>query len=314
MKSRIFGEYRSNLSIYNRFVKTTLDEWEILQTVVQLGSFAAAAEKLNRSQSTISYAIARLQDRLGIKLFELKGRKARLTETGRALLADAEPLLAGFSQLEYRARSLVSGGESEIRLSVDSLYPNERLFAALSEFTRRFPCAHPRLRQATFLSSATEFLTHGADLCITGLMTREYFVQPVLEIRMQAVARFDHPLRAKARPLSRFDLIAHLAVIIEGIASGELRRQPRIPSQRCLSVDTIEAAIEAVRSGLCFGWLPLYRIQTYLDSGELVPLSLPIGGRRKARFHLVCRDPDSSSREHRALAELLGLNRDTEVI
>jgi DNA-binding transcriptional LysR family regulator len=50
-------------------MRTTLDEWEILQAVVQLGSFAAAAKRLNRSQSTISYAVARLRDQLGIKLF-----------------------------------------------------------------------------------------------------------------------------------------------------------------------------------------------------------------------------------------------------
>lgn len=295
-------------------MNTTLDEWEILHTVVQLGSFASAAEKLNRSQSTISYAINRLQDQLGIRIFEMRGRKAQLTETGRALLADAEPLLGGFGRLEERARSLVSGGESEIRLSVDSIYPNEKLFGVLSEFTRQFSYVQPKLRQGTFLASETEFLTQGADLCITGLMTREYFVKPVLEVRLQAVARFDHPLQGKARGLSRFDLIQHLAVVIEGVVSGEPRRQPRIPSQRSLAVNTIEAAVEAVRSGLCFGWLPMYRIEPYVESGELVPLHLPVGGRREARFHLVCRDLDSSSREQRALAELLGLNGEMEVI
>src|SRR5581483_2027759 len=105
-------------------MNTTLDEWEILNAVVQLGGFAPAAEQLNRSQSTISYAVSRLQDKLGIKLFEIKGRRAVLTEAGRTLLADAEPHLTGFHHLEQRARSLASGGESEIRLSVDSIFPN----------------------------------------------------------------------------------------------------------------------------------------------------------------------------------------------
>jgi DNA-binding transcriptional LysR family regulator len=295
-------------------VNTTLDGWEALHMVVQFGSFAAAAEKLNRSQSTISYAIGRLQDQLGMRLFELKGRRARLTEAGRALLADAEPLLGGFSRLEQRARSLVSGGESEIRLSVDSLYPSDKLFAALAAFTAIYPWVHPTLRQGTFLSSATEFLTHDADLCITGLPASEYFVKPVLDVRMRAVARFDHPLQQRTRRLSRFDLIQHLAVIIEGIASGEPRRQPRIPSQRSLTVNTIEAAVDAVRSGLCFGWLPVYRVQPHLDSGELVPLNLPVGGVRNVRFHLVCRDLDSSNHEQTRLAELLGLNRELQII
>jgi DNA-binding transcriptional LysR family regulator len=145
-------------------------------------------------------------------------------------------------------------------------------------------------------------------------MTREYFVKPILEVRLQAVARFDHPLQGRTRRLSRFDLLQHLAVMIEGMVLGEARRQPGIPSQRFLAVNTIEAAVEAVRSGLCFGWLPVYRIEPYLGSGELVALHLPVGGRRAARFNLVCRDLDSSSRELQALAELLGLNGRMETI
>jgi hypothetical protein len=64
-----------------------------------------------------------LQEKLGVKLFELKGRKAHLTELGHLLLANTEPHLAGFHQLEQKALSLASGEDSEIRLSVDSIFP-----------------------------------------------------------------------------------------------------------------------------------------------------------------------------------------------
>ncbi len=295
-------------------MKTTLSEWETLQAVVQLGGFAPAAEQLGRSQSTISYAVARLQEQLGIKLLEPKGRKAQLTEVGRLLLADAEPHLAGFQRLEQRAHSLASGGESEIRLSVDSIFPNERLFAALSAFTERFPHVRLRLRQATFVSPDAEFSAHGAHLCVAGLMSRAHFVKPILEIRMLAVARKDHPLHSLKRPPTRIDLTQQTLVTIEAMASGTGVGQPRSPAQRSLPVGTIDAAIEAVRSGLCFGWLPKHRIQPYLTSGELVPLRLPAGGARLVRLNIVCEDLRSSSRELNALAELLGMNRDVEVI
>ncbi len=295
-------------------MKTTLDEWEILQAVVQFGGFAPAAEQLNRSQSTISYAIGRLQDQLGIKLLELRGRKAQLTEVGRVLLADTEPHLAGFQQLEQRARSLASGGESEIRLSVDSIFPNNRLFAILAEFSRRFPYVRPILRQETFLSADVEFSSRGAQLCVTGLVSRECFVKPILGIRMLAVARRDHPLHSLRQPLSRIDLIPHSIVIIEGMVSAVPKHQPRHPSQRFISVTTIEAAIDAVQSGLCFGWLPVYRIRASLDNGEFVPLQMPIGGTREVRLNLVCKDLNPRHRELNALAELLGINRDLELI
>jgi DNA-binding transcriptional LysR family regulator len=295
-------------------MNTTLDEWEILRAVVQLGGFAPAAEQLNRSQSTISYAITRLQEQLGIKLLELKGRKAQLTEVGRVLLGDAEPHLDGFHQLEQRARSLASGGESEIRLSVDSIFPNDRLFAALSEFSRRFPYVRPKLRQATFLSADSEFSAQNVHLCVSGLPSREYYVKPILGIRMLAVARLGHPLHSLSKPLSRIDLMQHTIVIIEGVVSGVVLRQPSSPAQRFLSVPTIEAAIAAVRSRLCFGWLPIYLIQPYLDSGELLPLRLPVGGTREVRLNLFCKDLSPRLQELNALAELLGINRDLELI
>lgn len=199
-------------------------------------------------------------------------------------------------------------------MSVDSIFPNERLFSVLAEFTRLFPYAQIKLRQATFLSSDSEFSAHKAQLCIAGLLSGEYFVKPLLEIQMIAIARRDHPLHALKRKLTRTDLTQHMLVSIEGVASGVSRRQPRSAAQRCLPVTTIEAAVEAVMSGLCFGWLPQYRIQPQLNSGELRPLFLPAGGTRGVRLNLVCKDLTSASREFSTLAEMLGMNRELEVI
>jgi DNA-binding transcriptional LysR family regulator len=295
-------------------METTLDAWEILQAVVQLGGFAPAAEKLNRSQSTISYAIGRLQEQLGVKLFEIQGRKAQLTEIGRGLLADAEPHLAGFHELEQRARLIASGGASEVRLSVDSVYPDDRLFEVLATFSQTFPHVKPKLRQGTFLSADAEFSLHNSQLCITGLVTRELLVKPILVIEMIAVVRRDHPLLAIRRRISRSDLMQHTLVTIESTASGTLKHQPRLPAQRALPVGTIESAVAAVRSGLCFGWLPKYRIQAELDKGDFVPLPLPAGQTREVRLNLVCRELSASSVETNALAELLGISREPEFI
>ena len=293
---------------------TTLDAWEILQAVVQLGGFAPAAKKLNRSQSTISYAIGRLQEQLGVRLFEIHGRKAQLTEAGRVLLADVEPHLAGFHELEQRARVMASGGASEVRISVDSIFPDDRLFDALATFSRTFPHVRLKLRQGTFLSADSEFSLHNSQICVSGLVSRELLVKPILVIGMIAVVRRDHPLVSIPRRLSRSDLMQHILITIESAASGTLKQQPRLPTQRVLPVSTIESAISAVRSGLCFGWLPKYRIQSELDSGEFLALALPAGKTRDVRLNLVCRDLGASNSEANALAELLGLSREPEVI
>jgi DNA-binding transcriptional LysR family regulator len=295
-------------------MNSTLDEWDVVRAVVRLGGYAAAARHLNRSQSTISYTIAKLQEKLGIQLFTLTGRKASLTEFGRVLLAQAEPHLTGFEQLEQRAQSLAAGGESEIRLSVDSLFPNDRLFAALAEFGRRFPHVHFKLRQAALIAPDVEFSAHNAHLCISGIVSREYFVYPISEIRMIAVARWDHPLHQLKRQVSRADMLGHTLINIEGASAGSDKRQPLAVTQRHLAVGTIEAAIDAVRCGFCFGWLPAYRIQDALDSGELISLRMTMGSERQVRLNVMCTDPSTSSQELLVLAELLGMNLELQHI
>jgi len=133
-------------------------------------------------------------------------------------------------------------------------------------------------------------------------------------IGMIAVARHDHPLLSIRRRLSRSDLMQHMLVTIEGGASGSLKQQPRLPAQRVLPVGTIESAIAAVRSGLCFGWLPRYRVQSEIDRGALVELPLPAGKTREVRLNLVCKNLSASNSEVNALAELLGMNRESEAI
>lgn len=295
-------------------MNTTIDQWEVFQTVVQLGSFAAAAKKTNRSQSTISYAIARLQEQFKVPLFEMKGRKAQLTDAGKALLADAEPLLNGFRALEAKAASLASGEEREINVSVDSLYPDDWLFKALAQLHRSYPLVRPKVDKKPFLSSSYELETAGADLCITGLPAREHFAKAVLDIRMMAVARADHLLHLQNRDLTRLDLTHHLAVIIEGANLPEPKRQPHAKSQRLLIVHSVESAIEAVRSGMCFGWLPVHRIGPMLEAGELAALRLPLYGERVVRMYLVLRDTEAMLPEKLMLADLLGANSEAQVL
>jgi DNA-binding transcriptional LysR family regulator len=293
---------------------TTLDAWEILQAVVQLGGFAPAAKKLNRFQSTISYAIGRLQEQLGVRLFEIHGRKAELTEAGRVLLADVEPHLTAFHELEQRAREMASGGASEVRISVDSIFPDDRLFQALAAFSHSFPHVRLRLRQGTFLSADSEFSLHNAQICVTGLTSRELLIKPILVIGMVAIARRDHPLLSIRRRLSRSDLMQHIMVCIESAASGMLKQQPRLPAQRVLPVSTIEGNfIDSEWSLFRLAAALPYPIRARQRGVQSNPAACRQDA-RDVRLNLVCRDLSVSNSEANALAELLGMNRESEVI
>ena len=59
--------------------KITLEQWRALTMVVESGGYAQAAENLHKTQSTITYAVQKIERMLGLKAFEIRGRKAQLT-------------------------------------------------------------------------------------------------------------------------------------------------------------------------------------------------------------------------------------------
>jgi DNA-binding transcriptional LysR family regulator len=73
--------------------RVSLDQWLTFKTVVDSGSYAMAAQALNKSQSSISYAIGRLNMQLPQPVLILEGRKAVMTDAGQVLYRHAEQLL-----------------------------------------------------------------------------------------------------------------------------------------------------------------------------------------------------------------------------
>ena len=80
--------------------RTSVEQWAVLAAVVDEGGFAQAAAALNRSQSAVSYAVARLQEALDVPLLAIEGRKAVLTAHGQVLLKRARSLIVDLGTLE----------------------------------------------------------------------------------------------------------------------------------------------------------------------------------------------------------------------
>lgn len=124
----------------------TFEQLRVFLAVVDAGSFAGAARKLNRAVSVISYGIVNLETRLGLQLFERLGtRKPQLTAAGRALLAEARALAQGIDGLRAKVKGLLDGLEAEVDLAVDVMLPAERLGKVLRAFALAFPTVQLRL-------------------------------------------------------------------------------------------------------------------------------------------------------------------------
>src|SRR3546814_10373707 len=103
--------------------KISLEQWRALTAVVEVGGYAQAAEALNKTQSTITYAVQKFESLLGLKPFEIQSREAQLTREGEALYQRAKTLLSEAAPLERGAGRLATGWAAEIKPAAESGFP-----------------------------------------------------------------------------------------------------------------------------------------------------------------------------------------------
>lgn len=260
----------------SRLPRTTIEQWGVLRAIIEEGGFAQAAASLHRSQSSVSYAVNRLQEAVGVPLLEIQGRRAALTEAGAALLADVMPLIDELSRLEDRATAIAGGEVAHIRLLIDALFPKARLFDALKAFSERHPRVEVQLRE-TVRQTTEDNGDQDFDLAVLVAEPGARDVSLIADIALIAVARNDHPLTRLRRPPNRIAMARQLRIDIRGLEAIDGQHKDRGKVWR---MSTVEAAIEAVRRGLCYGWLPQHLIEADLRDGTLVPLPLAAGATR----------------------------------
>ena len=115
-------------------IKLSLDSLEVLDAISRKGSFAAAAESLFRVPSAITYTVRKLEEDLGVALFNRSGHRAELTEAGAELLREGRLLLNAASELEAHVKLIASGVETELTIAVSELFSLDALYKILQGF------------------------------------------------------------------------------------------------------------------------------------------------------------------------------------
>jgi DNA-binding transcriptional LysR family regulator len=285
-------------------LRSTLDQWQVLSTVVDAGGFAQAGSRLHRSQSAVSYSIAQLQESLGVKLLEMQGRRAVLTATGRELLRRSRAIVDQFARLEALARSIDSGWESELRLVIDASFPQSRLLAVLAEL--RGSCPHTTISLAdAVLSGAEEAITEGhADVVVTTRVPDGFLGDWVMDVSMVAVASPSHPLFQLQRELTLDDLALHAQAVVRDSGSKS-RDEGWLGATQRWTVAGIEASRATVIAGLAYAWLPSHLVASDIEAARLKALPLAVGGMRKMSLYVVLVKGETAGPAARKALELL---------
>lgn len=272
----------------SRKLRVSLKQWHMLHTVVDCGGFAPASERLHLSQSAISHAIAKLQEQLGVILLKIEGRRAKLTEQGRALMERTRQLINEAAEIERYADSLGHGWEPEIRLAVDLAFPTDLLMQALAEFSG--PGHATRVLLSEMAPSGVEeaLLQEEADMAISREVPLGFLGQPLTNVDYIAVLGPKHRLLSLGREITVADLKRETQIVIQDPSPHDRNGTGHWLGQgQCWHVNSFDTATAAVREGLGYAWLPKHRIRDWLADGGLVPLPLRDGHSNAVTLHLI---------------------------
>ncbi|MFK7956378.1 MAG: LysR substrate-binding domain-containing protein [Lysobacterales bacterium] len=260
----------------------TLEGLEVLDAIDRKGSFAAAAASLYRVPSKITYTVNRLEADLGVTLFQRQGRRAVMTPAGRLLLEQGREILDATARLVETTRQKDRGWESRLRIAIDTVLDEDYLSPHLLAFCEMRPDTEIEITQEVLGGTWEAIQLERVDLAIgapdeavdkLGITSR-----PLVDIPWVFAVSPDHPLATHEGPVPDEERVKHRAVVVKDSSRERPARTLRVfEKQQRLIVPTIHHKIAAQRAGLGAGFLPRFRVENLLLSGELIALDTEAG-------------------------------------
>jgi DNA-binding transcriptional LysR family regulator len=285
----------------------TIDQLKVFAAIVEEGSFSAAARRLNRAQSVVSYTIANLEAQLGLALFERGRRRRVLTAAGRALIGDVHCVAGAIDELRARATALSQGIEAEVALVVDVMFPTDRLVAAVQALAGEFPTVALRLRVEALGTAAQLVLDRVCSLGVAGglVLPAGLERQPAGAVALLTVAAPCHPLAAADGPLATAALRDHTQLVLTDKSALTEGRDYGVFAVRSWRLGDLGAKLALLRAGLGWGNMPEPMVRDDLAAGRLVRLTLREQPALDYPFYLVHRHDTPPGPAARWLADRL---------
>lgn len=256
----------------------TLKDIPVFVASVEAGSFAQAAVRLHLSRSAVGKSIARLEERLGVRLFHRTTRSQRLTDNGALFyercLRALEEIRGAETQLET-GKHQVNG---RLRVAVPVLFGRQCIAPLLIELAQE----HPGLElEMSFSDRVVDLVEEGFDMAVRNgaLADSSVLVARRLgEHRMVLCAAPDYLLK-NGQPQTVDDLRQHTAinytragrVLPWQLMDYDGTSRTFIP-RSSLNMDDLQAICDAALAGHGLAWLPCWMVIKEIQQGDLVPL------------------------------------------
>jgi DNA-binding transcriptional LysR family regulator len=252
-------------------MRITLDALLVLDAVDRAGSFAAGAESLSRVPSAVSYTIQKLEQDLGVAVFNRSGHRAKLTTAGAQLLKEGRELLRLAEQIEQRVRKIGAGWEAHLSIAVGDLIPLGAVYKLLRMFADApgHQSTHLDILTNARSTSWMQLLEGRADLLIgapeRSITTEDIRTRILGEMELVLAVPPMHPLADAPEPIARQTLMRYRL-----IRHAESPIDECSPVMNSVTVDDYASQVEAIRHNLGIGYVPPCLMQGDVAGGRMV--------------------------------------------
>jgi DNA-binding transcriptional LysR family regulator len=285
--------------------RVSLEQWRALISVVDSGGYASAAEAMRKSQSAVTYAVQKLESSLGVRAFEIEGRKARLTPTGHMLYRRAKALLEEAVRLESASKAVSAGWEAVIGIAADVVFPSWLMVDSLAKFGAESPHTHIELYESVIHGAEDLLLQGRVQIAIAPSVPTGFLGDALMPMRFVIAAHPDHPLHRLGRKLTYRDLRAHRHLVVRDTAATRTSKTSSVEAEQRWTLSHMSTSIQAAGRGYGFAWYPVDRIRDELAKGQLKPLPMVEGAERSVQLHLTLADREAAGPGVLRLVELL---------
>ncbi|MCW1986352.1 UNVERIFIED_ORG: DNA-binding transcriptional LysR family regulator [Sphingomonas sp. R1F5B] len=262
---------------------------ETLLWIARLGTFRAAAERLNTTQPAISARVKEIEEQLGVDLFRREGRNMVLTARGRALVADFEPLWAGFERALFKASDF-GGATGIVRIGTGEIAAASCLPAFVAAVEQDLPGVTLEIELDLTARMLQQLLAGTSDMVFLAGPVASPGVRttPLGSVALVwAASKATAQAGGFKQPLPVWSIPEHSP--IHGIMRESLAQHGITPPV-IRTCNNVRALVEIIRLGSGAALLPETMVRGELASGELVQV-LP-SPKRQLRFEAAIRSAE----------------------
>lgn len=294
-----------------QFEDAQLGDMELFVLAADAASFTAAAERTGMTPSAVSRSVARLEARLGVRLFMRTTRQIRLSDAGRLYLAQCRLTLSQLTEVERQLSRQQAQPAGVVRLSLATGYGRHRVLPLLPRFRQR----HPEISLEIQLSNRNvDFAKDRFDLAVRARHQADssLVARKIEDSELVVVASPGYLARA-GEPKTIDDLCGHECIQFVLPRTGRCVDWSFIVDGQDVEVSTrgsitcseeLDGGVHLARHGGGLYQTSRFLVERELLSGELVEVLAPFGGRSRP-FSIVYPSARHLHKRARLLADFL---------